>query len=88
MHTVEKDNTYFQCNMYTPPDLSTLPDNVRKALELRARRSKREWWQYHEGLQDPNRATLWLIGAKGVGTGFHVDWAEADNIAWASNGQV
>ncbi len=37
----------------------------------------------HQALSARSRASLWLLGSKGCGTRFHVDWAEANNIAWA-----
>ncbi|KAL0027878.1 hypothetical protein WJX77_012474 [Trebouxia sp. C0004] len=68
--------------MYIPHDLSCLPDSIRQALEFRQLRLCHESWMYHEGSTDPSRSTLWLLGAKGSATPFHVDWAEANNIAW------
>ncbi len=83
MREVEHNNHYFQCNCYAPKDLSSLPADVRKLLDVRLQHKQKGWWQYAYGLQDLSRASLWLLGSKGCGTGFHVDWAEANNIAWA-----
>ena len=88
MHAVLKDGHYFGCNLFVPPDMSSLPAHVRKALDFRKVRLQHEDWKFHDFIQDPCRATLWLLGVKDRGTSFHVDWAEASNIAWAVDDKV
>ena len=45
MREVEHNNHYFQCNFYAPKDLSSLPADVRKLLDLRLQHKQKEWWQ-------------------------------------------
>lgn len=88
MHVVLKEGHYFGCNLFVPSDMSSLPDNVRKAIEFRELGLQHEAWKYHDFIQDLCRATLWLLGVKDCGTSFHVNWAEASNIAWAVDDKV
>ena len=46
-----------------------------------------EWWAdaMEARISDIYQSTLLLIGKADQGTGFHVDWTEAKNIAFACN---
>ena len=88
MREVEKNHLYFTCNLHQPEDLSGVPTGVRKLLEVRQHARQQEWWKYAEGVQDVCKSTLWLLGSAECGTHFHVDWAEANNMAWATDGKV
>lgn len=76
------------CNFYRPADMSTLHEDIRRVIQLRLQHVSTEWWKHTYFIQNTAKATLWLVGGKDSGTGFHVDWAEAKNVAWAIDGQV
>ncbi|KAL3130156.1 hypothetical protein ABBQ38_008465 [Trebouxia sp. C0009 RCD-2024] len=88
IEAVRDTDVYFSCNMQQPQDLSSLPEAVQKLVKLRQHFQSQEWWEHAFGYQDPSNATLWLIGSSKHGSQFHVDWSEAKNIAWATDGKV
>jgi len=88
IEAVRDTDVYFSCNMQQPQDLSSFPEAVQKLVKLRQHFHSQEWWEHAFGYQDPSNATLWLIGSSKHGSQFHVDWSEAKNIAWATDGKV
>lgn len=89
MKAVEETGVYFQCNMYVPKDLDAVPPDIRRAFNLRQQSVPQEdLWDLAASVQNPCDATLWLIGVEGHGTHFHVDWAEACNVAWRMSEHV
>jgi len=76
---------YFSCNMHQPQDLRSLPEAVQKLVKLRQR------FQSQECLDTKIPATLpygSLAHQQPIGSQFHLDWSEAKNIAWATDGKV
>lgn len=85
---VEKKGEYFMCNLYCPADMSSLHQDIRSIINLRKQHASTEWWEHTYHVQDAARSTLYLVGNKNNGTGFHADWSETKNISWAINGTV
>lgn len=74
---------YLQCNLKMDKD-ANLPHVMKALVQIRQGQYADEWgWSYADGIQDYRRATLILFGLKGHGTHGHVDWSEANNIAFS-----
>ncbi len=76
---------YLQFNLKFD-EVVELPPALQALRCIRQAHEKREWgWCYATGinLQDPRRGTLVLLGIEGTGTDLHVDWSEAENVAFA-----
>ena len=85
MDVIQKHDVYFQCNLHVPSSTSSVPESISRVIDLRRTLANtEELWEHAKGagIQNPSHSTLWLIGSKGCGSGFHVTWAEAYNIAW------
>ena len=63
---------------------ANLPHVVKALVQVRHGHYADEWgWSYADGIKVARRATLILFGLKGHGTHGHVDWSEANNIAFS-----
>ncbi|KAL0043175.1 hypothetical protein WJX82_006687 [Trebouxia sp. C0006] len=79
-----KRGDYLTCNLQLKPE----PSAQAKLLgDLRESQADMEWWAdaMEARINDIYQSTLLLIGKADQGTGFHVDWTEAKNIAFACN---
>ncbi len=83
--TAVDQGKYFMCNL--PDDMSHVTPDISKLIDLRQQHQKQEWWDSAFLVQDPAKATLWLLGNEVCGTRFHLDWTEANNVAWATQGK-
>lgn len=89
MDAILKHDVYFQCNLHVPKSMSSVTKDISRVFELRRTLANtEELWAQAERIQISTHSTLWLIGLKGRGTGFHVTWAEANNIAWRIDEKV
>lgn len=91
MEAILKHNVYLHCNLHVPKSTSSVPKDISRVFELRRTLAHtEELWAHAKGagIQNPCHSTLWLIGLKGRGTGFHVAWAEANSIAWRIDTKV
>jgi len=76
--TAVDQGKYFMCNL--PDDMSHVTPDISKLIDLRQQHQKQEWWDSAFLVQDPAKATLWLLGNEVCGTRFHLDWTEANPL--------
>ncbi len=77
-----KRGDYLTCNLQLNPEPSA---QAKLLADLRESQADMEWWAdaMEARINDIYQSTLLLIGQADQGTGFHVDWTEAKNIAFA-----
>ncbi len=76
---------YLEVNLNIDPGVDLPPDHVLMALDRMRQALKSEEWGWDDAfnVQDFRRGTLILIGIAGKGSGCHVDWSQAENIAFS-----
>ena len=81
------EHSYFQCNLKLAPAAMRTPEaQMLEACRQSFATLGQEWWSAAEAncIADVSQATLLLFGKADSFTGFHVDWTEAKNIAFAT----
>ena len=77
---VQKKGLYFRCNFQINP--SSPSHTCAALLQVKGFRPGNEVCEEAHNLLDPMRTSLLLLGKATLGTGFHVDRTQAENIAF------
>ena len=73
--------TYFQCNFEPDTAVESAPCQV--LMSVKAARPGSQVCEAARGLTDTSRTGLLVLGKAGLGTKFHVDRTEAENVAFS-----
>lgn len=71
---------YFQCNFQ--PDVEQSSKQCIYLAAIKAARPGSDVCEESPGIIDPIRTSLAMFGRDGLGTGFHVDRSQAENVAF------
>ncbi len=73
--------TYFQCNFEPDTAVESAPCQV--LMSVKAARPGSQVCEAARGLTDTSRTGLLMLGKAGLGTKFHVDRTQAENVAFS-----
>ncbi|KAL3134290.1 hypothetical protein ABBQ38_006553 [Trebouxia sp. C0009 RCD-2024] len=73
--------TYFQCNF--EPDTAAKSAPCQVLMSVKAARPGSQVCEAARGLTDTSRTGLLMLGKAGLGTKFHVDRTQAENVAFS-----
>ncbi|DBA66309.1 TPA: hypothetical protein ACH3X2_002559 [Trebouxia sp. C0005] len=75
-----QQGVYFQCNFQ--PGVEQSSQQCMYLAAIKTVRPGRDVCEESRGIIDPIRTSLAMFGREGLGTGFHVDRSQAENIAF------
>ena len=72
---------YFQCNFEPNTEVESVP--CQTLMRVKAARPGSQICEAARGLTDTSRTGLLMLGKAGLGTNFHVDRTQAENVAFS-----
>ncbi len=72
---------YFQCNFEQNTEVESVP--CQTLMSVKAARPGSQMCEAARGLTDTSRTGLLMLGKAGLGTKFHVDRTQAENVAFS-----